>query len=298
MKISHPLTRPLALLATLLVCAPLFARAAAAHPTRRVGHSHPILVWADNFNQNALAHAAPSPANWNYITGPEHNGNKELETYCAFGSNRPPCSAKHPNSWIGTRGYLHIVAREPSPGVYTSARLNTLGLHAFRYGRIEARIKIPRGQGMWPAFWMLGDNIATVGWPKCGEFDIMENIGKTPATVYGSIHGPGFIGHHITHPYSLPSHAAFYKKFHIYGMIWSPRKVQFYVDKPSNIYATLTPADLPKGATWPFDRDKFFIILNLAIGGVWPGNPDATTHFPAQMLVDWVRVYRDPAPGK
>ncbi len=294
MKTYRSLPRLLALLAIPLACAPLCARAAAAHSSSR---RHAKLVWSDEFNQTASAHAAPRVANWNYITGPERNGNKELETYCAYGSNQPPCSASQPNSWIGG-GYLHIVAREPSPGVYTSARLNTLGLHSFRYGRIEARIKIPRGQGMWPAFWMLGNNIATVGWPGCGEFDIMENIGKTPATVYGSIHGPGFIGHHITHPYSLPSHADFYKNFHVYGMIWSPRKVQFYVDKPSNIYATLTPADLPQGATWPFDHGSFFLILNLAVGGVWPGNPDATTHFPAQMLVDWVRVYRDPAPAR
>lgn len=285
-------SRPIALLATLLCCIPLLAQ-----PAKSAGRTHSTLVWSDEFNPTTT-HAAPSSANWNYISGPEINGNKELETYCAYGSNKPPCSAKHPNSYIGRHGYLHIIARQPSPGVYTSARLNTKGLHSFQYGRVEARIKIPRGQGMWPAFWMLGDNISKVGWPKCGEFDIMENIGKTPATVYGSIHGPGFIGHIITHPYSLPSHADFYKKFHIYGMIWSPGKVQFYVDKPSNIYATLTPSDLPKGATWPFDHGKFFIILNLAVGGTWPGNPDATTHFPAQMLVDWVRVYQDSAPAK
>lgn len=282
--------RPLALLTILLFAAPLFGQ-----PARSSRAQHRTLVWADNFNSSSRA---PNPSNWNYITGPERNGNRELETYCAYGSNKSPCSARRPNSFIDRHGYLHIVARQPSPGVYTSARLNTKGLHSFQYGRIEARIKIPRGQGMWPAFWMLGDNISQVGWPKCGEFDIMENIGKTPATVYGSIHGPGFIGHIITHPYSLPNHADFYRKFHIYGMIWSPGKVQFYVDRPSNIYATLTPADLPEGAVWPFNEGKFFIILNLAVGGAWPGNPDATTHFPAQMLVDWVRVYRDPAPAK
>jgi len=291
-KTYDRLSRPLATLAILLACAPLYARAA-----KPSGPAHSTLVWSDEFNPTT-AHAAPSPANWNYIAGPRHDANMELETYCAYGSNKSPCSANHPNSFIDRHGILHIIARQPSPGVYTSARINTKGLHSFQYGRIEARIKIPRGQGMWPAFWMLGDNISQVGWPKSGEFDIMENIGKTPATIYGSIHGPGYIGGTITHPYSLPSHADFYKKFHVYGMIWSPAKVQFYVDSPSNIYATLTPADLPKGATWPFDDGKFFFILNLAVGGAWPGNPDATTHFPAQMLVDWVRVYREPASAK
>ncbi len=284
MKNSHILTRALTPLAAFLCAMSLLAQPPKSH--------HQTLVWSAEFNHHAHAKAAPSPKDWNYITGPQRNNN-ELETYCAYGSNKPPCSARHPNSFIDRHGYLHIIARQPSPGVYTSARLNTKGLHSFQYGRIEARIKIPRGQGMWPAFWMLGNNISQVGWPRCGEFDIMENIGKTPATVYGSIHGPGFIGGIITHRYSLPSHADFYKKFHVYGMIWSPGKVQFYVDKPSNIYATLTPSDLPKRATWPFDDGKFFFVLNLAVGGAWPGNPDATTHFPAQMLVDWVRVYQD-----
>lgn len=186
------------------------------------------------------------------------------------------------------------MARSQGHGVYTSARLKSEGLRSFRYGRIEARIKIPQGQGMWPAFWMLGDDMETVHWPACGEFDIMENVGKTPSTVYGSIHGNGFTGRIITNQYALPKGEAFGARFHIYGMLWSPKKVQFYVDSPGHIYATETPADLPRGAVWPFDDRDFFFVLNLAVGGGWPGHPDATTQFPQQMLVDYVRVYAEP----
>jgi len=282
MKVPLPLLRLLPLLLLLPSAAALAGTASSS------ANGAWRLVWADNFNQPGRQ---PDPANWTYDTGPRKDGNRELEIYCGYRSNHRPCSAKHPNVWV-SGGLLHIVAREPRPGVYTSARLKTEGLRSFQYGRMEARIRIPRGQGMWPAFWMLGGNIEQVGWPKCGEFDIMENIGRTPAAVYGSVHGPGFIGHIITHRYSLPNHADFYKKFHVYGMIWSPRKVEFYVDSPKNIYATETPADLPPGARWPFDDGKYFFILNLAVGGGWPGNPDAATRFPATMLVDWVRVYQ------
>lgn len=251
------------------------------------------LVWSDEFSATA-PQSRPDPANWSYETGAGGWGNQELETYCAYGSNAAPCNASQPNSWVGRDGYLHIAARRVGKDQYTSARLVSLGLQSFQYGRIEARIKIPRGQGMWPAFWMLGDDVRTAPWPACGEFDIMENIGRTPDTVYGSIHGTGFTGEIISNRYSLPNHAAFADGFHIYGMLWSPGKVQFYVDDPHNVYATETPADLPPGAVWPFDKGKFFFLLNLAVGGPWPGSPDATTQFPQEMLVDWVRVYAEP----
>jgi beta-glucanase (GH16 family) len=254
--------------------------------------THAKLVWSEEFNG---PDPAPNPSNWTYETGGGGWGNRELETYCAYGSNTAPCDSAHPNAVVGKDGYLHIVAREVSPGVYTSAGMTTQGLQSFQYGRIEARIKIPEGQGFWPAFWMLGDNVSTAHWPACGEFDIMENIGKTPSTVYGSIHGTGFTGHSITHRDSLPSGAALGDAFHIYGMLWSPRKVQFYLDSPANIYATLTPSSLPTGAVWPFDDGKFFFLLNLAVGGAWPGNPDTTTRLPAEMLVDSIRVYALPA---
>lgn len=261
------------------------------------GNMQWTLAWSDEFSNSTGANAQPNPVNWTYDTGAGGWGNQELETYCSWNSKTAPCDSSQPNAYVGTDGYLHIVARSLGNGVYTSARLKSEGLQSFQYGRIEARIQIPEGQGFWPAFWMLGDNISSVGWPACGEVDVMENVGKTPGTVYGSIHGTGFTGSLISNSYSLPAGQNFGDAFHTYGIIWSPQKIEFYVDNPSNIYATETPADLPKGAIWPFDSGKFFFILNLAIGGAWPGSPDATTHFPAQMLVDYVRVYRGTAPA-
>jgi len=253
--------------------------------------SRETLVWSDEFNLPG-PQSQPNPANWTYESHAGGWGNKELETYCAWASNAAPCAATAPSAYVGGDGYLHIVARNPADQVYTSARLKTYGLQGFKYGRIEARIKIPEGQGVWPAFWMLGDNIPTVPWPACGELDIMENIGKKPSTVYGSIHmtGANFTGHT-----DLPDGQKLASEFHVYGMIWSHEWIQFYLDSPANVYASYTPTDLPKGGVWPFDGGKFFIILNFAVGGNWPGNPDATTKFPKEMLVDYVRVYQHEA---
>jgi beta-glucanase (GH16 family) len=169
--------------------------------------------------------------------------------------------------------------------------LKTQSKFAQTYGRFEARIKIPRGQGIWPAFWMLGDDVETgSGWPKSGEIDIMENIGKEPGMVHGTIHGPGYSGEHgIGAPYSLPAGQKFADDFHIFAVEWEPETIRFYVD--GHLYATRTPADLPKGTKWVYDH-PFFVLLNLAVGGSWPGSPDASSIFPQEMLVDYVRVYR------
>lgn len=253
------------------------------------------LIWSDEFN-GATAPSAPNPQNWTYDTGGGGWGNNELETYCAYGSSSAPCDAKNPNAYVGTDGYLHIVARNPASGVYTSARMKTQGLQSFQYGRIEARIKMPVGQGMWPAFWMLGDDINAQPWPACGEMDIMESIGSKPSTNYGSIHGTGFTGTAIGTAYNLPAGQKFGDGFHTFGILWSPKLIKFYVDSPTNVYATYTPSSLPKGAVWPFDSGKFFFILNVAVGGAWPGSPDKTTVFPQEMLVDYVRVYAEPTP--
>ena len=153
---------------------------------------------------------------------------------------------------------------------------------------------MPDGQGFWPAFWMLGNNISTVKWPACGEMDIMESVGSKPSTNYGSIHGAGFIGTKIGTSYDLPDGARFGDAFHVFGILWSPELIKYYVDNPANVYATYTPSSLPKGAVWPFDTGKFFFILNVAVGGSWPGAPNSTTTFPQQMLVDYVRVYAEP----
>jgi beta-glucanase (GH16 family) len=172
---------------------------------------------------------------------------------------------------------------------YTSGRITTATSFSQAYGLFEARIKIPPGQGMWPAFWMLGNNIGSVGWPNCGEIDTMENIGREPSTVHGTIHGPG--GYSIGNGYTLPT-GKFSDNFHVFALQWSqtPAQIQFLVD--GNVYETVTPSSTGAGG-WVFNR-PFFIILNLAIGGSWPGNPDSSTPFPARMLVDYVRVYTHP----
>ena len=163
-----------------------------------------------------------------------------------------------------------------------------LFVFAVQYGKIEAHIKIPRGQGMWPAFWMLGGNDSEVGWPKCGEIDAMENIGKEASVVHGTVHGPGYSGKGgISSQHQLPGAPALADDFHIYGVEWSPESINFFIDGIS--YGAVTPASLPKGAAWVYDH-PFFLILNVAVGGGWPGNPDETTIFPQTMLVDWVRV--------
>jgi len=172
---------------------------------------------------------------------------------------------------------------------YTSARLITKGKFDRRYGKFEARIKIPRGQGMWAAFWMLGSNIETVGWAQCGEIDVMENIGREPRAIHGTIHGPGYSGANgIGAPYNLNGTPVFADDFHVYAAEWTENKIKFYVD--GNLYKTLTPKDLPAGKAWVYDH-PFFLILNLAIGGNWGGAPDGTTAFPQEMLIDYVRVY-------
>jgi beta-glucanase (GH16 family) len=247
------------------------------------------LVWSDEFDG---AGGVPDSANWKFETGGNGWGNHELETYCAPGSDVAPCKAATPNVVV-TDGYLHLVARRYAAGKWTSAQMTTKGLQSFQYGRIEARIQIPAGPGVWPAFWMLGDNVDERHWPACGELDIMENVGKEPGKIHGSVHGTGFTGTPLTTVATLPGDAEFAAGFHTYGTIWSPGKVQYYVDDPAHPYATYTRADLPQGAVWPFDDGRYFFILNLAMGGDWPGPPAATTPATVEMLVDYVRVYQD-----
>lgn len=246
------------------------------------------LVWSDEFSNSSGTNAQPDPSVWTYDTGNSGFGNNELETYCSWNSGASPCDPASPNAYVGNDGYLHIVARHPSNGVYTSARMKTQGLFSMQYGRIEARIQLPEGQGLWPAFWMLGNNIATVNWPACGEHDIMEHINApVPDWVAGSIHGTGLNGSQ-----QFPNAGQTFSAgtWHTYGMIWSKGTVSYYVDSPSNIYATFNASN--SAGTWPFDADGgAFLLLNLAVGGNWPGAPDATTPFPSEMLVDYVRIY-------
>ena len=253
------------------------------------------LLWSDEFNDAADLGPKPNPEVWTYDTGHSGFGNREFEHYCAAGDATSPCDPAHPNVFIDTDGYLHIVARQPEPGVYTSARLKSQGLFSVSPGtgtlRIEARMKLPEGQGLWPAFWTLGSSIVTDKWPACGEQDIMEHINAPkPDWIAGSLHGTK--GDTTMHYIDSPERAFSAADWHTYGILWSKGKISFYVDSPFNIYATNTPADFSRpGAVWPFDSGNVYLLLNLAVGGDWPKAPDATTKFPAEMLVDYVRVY-------
>jgi len=262
------------------------------------------LVWSDEFSNSGTTNILPNSSTWTYDTGYQCCGNNELETYCAAGSSTSPCDPSNPNAYVDATGILHIEGRNPSGTTYTSARMKTQGLFSFMYGRIEARMLLPESQGMWPAFWLLGNNIATVKWPACGELDVMEHIdGSNPPPyvggappgydwIAGSVHGGASSsaeenGSVQYHPSGFSAAA-----WHTYGMIWTKGEVQYYVDDTSNIYATYKSTDSAWSPTpWPFDQGPQFIILNLAIGGDWPGNPDATTVFPGDMQVDYVRIY-------
>lgn len=240
------------------------------------------LSWSDEFDGTSL-----DAGKWVFDIGNSNGwGNAESEYY-----------TDRPQNLTIENGNLVIHALQESYGgkTYTSARIKTYGKFSQAYGRVEARIRIPYGQGLWPAFWMLGDDINTAGWPQCGELDIMENIGKEPAIVHGTAHGPGYSGSNgIGASYSLPGNTRFADDFHVYAIEWEPAAVRWYVDNA--LYKTLTPKDLPANAKWVFDH-PFFILLNVAVGGSWPGYPDATTVFPQTMQVDYVRVYTAaPAP--
>lgn len=243
------------------------------------------LVWSDDFN--GPAGGAPDPTKWQAVSGGNGWGNDELEYY----TPRPA------NVSLDGAGHLAITARQETytgaDGVtrnYTSARIQTKSLFQTRYGTIEARIQLPVGQGLWPAFWMLGSNIDAVNWPACGEIDVMENIGSDPFTAHGTIHGPDTatgaaygLGAPVRSPTSLAA------AFHVYGITWSPNAISFSLD--GSTYETRTPSSLTGGQRWVFDQ-PFYLLLNLAVGGTWPGSPDSSTPFPATMLVDWVRVYK------
>jgi beta-glucanase (GH16 family) len=254
-----------------------------------------MLVWSDEFSNDSGAAKQPNPAIWSYDTGHSGFGNHELETYCAWGSATPPCDPASPNAFVGTDGMLHIVARQTEPGVYTSARLKSAAHFSFQYGRFEVRARVPEAQGFWPAAWLLGNNIDRVHWPACGEQDVLERVNavKDPDWNESSIHGVGFSDKNIGTIVNLPKGQAA-TGWHLYGMIWAKGSVAFYVDDPKHPYQVITTSDLAKypGSIWPFDAGQSnFILLNLAVGGDWPGAPNASTKFPAEMVVDYVRVY-------
>ena len=234
--------------------------------------------WSDEFD--GPANAAPASAKWTYDLGGGGWGNQELQTY----TNDPA------NAHLDGNGHLVIHVDRAGAG-YTSARLKTQGRFSAQYGRVEARIRLPFGQGIWPAFWMLGADFPATPWPQCGEVDIMEHVGREPSMNHGGVHGPGYSGgSSVSSVYTLPGGAKFSDDFHVFAIDWSPQSMAFSVD--GTVYRTIRPSSLPAGAPWVFDK-PFFLILNVAVGGTFPGNPDVTTQFPQEMIVDYVRV----APG-
>jgi beta-glucanase (GH16 family) len=242
------------------------------------------LTWSDEFD--GPNGSAPDPAKWTLISGGNGWGNKELEYYTA----RPQNVHVEDGNLVITALKEDYTGADGVARGFTSARMQTMGKFDQAYGRFEARIKIPEGQGIWPAFWMLGANLDEAHWPGAGEIDIMENIGREPGTVHGTIHGPGYSGAKgIGAPYSLPS-GRFADDYHVYAIEWDPNQIRFYVD--DHLYETRTPADLPQGTKWVYDH-PFFVLLNCAVGGGWPGNPDDTSTYPQKMLVDYVRVYKE-----
>jgi beta-glucanase (GH16 family) len=231
------------------------------------------IVWHDEFEGAEL-----DKSNWtfDYVA---NVGNGEWQTY----TDRPE------NVRI-ENGMLVIEAREATglTTPYSSARIKTEGLHTWQYGRFEARIKLPFGKGLWPAFWMLGDNFKDVGWPNSGEIDILE-YGKTPDRIYSTIHVPGHSGGQGIGSSLVVPVDSLRDEFHTYAIEWEQDEIRWYFDDQQ--FFKLTSADVPDA--WIFDQ-PFFIILNVAVGGTFPGYPDSKTVFPQSMLVDYVRVYQKP----
>jgi beta-glucanase (GH16 family) len=233
------------------------------------------LVMQDEFNVDG----ALDSSLWSFDVGTGDNGwgNNELQYY-----------TDRPENVIVEDGMLKITARSESfmGSPYTSARILTKGKYEKKYGRFEARMQLPWGQGMWPAFWLLGSNIDDVSWPNCGEIDIMENRGSEPTIMSGAVHGPGYSGGNaIFKPYDLVDDR-FDTGFHVFGIEWASDYINFYVDDV--LYNQITPDDVT--GTWVFDQ-PFYIVMNLAVGGSFGGPPNANTVFPQTLLVDYVRVY-------
>lgn len=232
----------------------------------------PSLVWADEFNTDG----APKSSNWAYDTGDGGWGNNEKEYYTTREENV-----------VVENGLLKITAQKENynGASYTSARLKTQGKFSFKYGKVEVKAKLPEGGGTWPAIWMLGSNITSVGWPACGEIDIMEHVGNELGKVHSTIHTPSSYGASVNTATKNVSNVS--SEFHVYGMEWNAQKIQFSID--GTVFYTYNPTD-KNNNTWPFDKEQF-IILNVAMGGNFGGDidPEFTS---GTMEVDYVRVYQ------
>ncbi len=237
---------------------------------------NPNLLWSEEFNYTGL----PDANIWNMETGGGGWGNNELQNY----------TDREDNASVGG-GYLTITAKEEVYGGrdYTSARITTQNKFDFKYGRIEARIKLPYGQGIWPAFWMLGANFNSVGWPSCGEIDIMELVGGDDRdnVSHSTLHWDN-AGQHASYGESFTlTNGIFADDFHIFSVEWDEQEIKGFVDGTQFFVADITPSGLSEF------HDNFFLILNVAVGGNWPGSPNASTTFPQTMQVDYIRVYNN-----
>ena len=240
------------------------------------------LAWSDEFE--GPAGSPVDPAVWQPEVGGHGWGNEELQYYTDGTSNAA----------LDGAGNLAIVVRRIDPELrgqfggceYTSARLITKDQMVFSYGLVQARIRLPSGRGIWPAFWMLGQDMDQVGWPQCGEIDVMENFGRHPTVVHGTVHGPGYAGPDgITASFDAGIPLA--DDFHLYSVVWEPGRIRWYLD--DQLYSTVTPDDL-QGNPWVFDHD-FFLLLNVAVGGTFSVSPGPSATFPQIMLVDYIRLY-------
>jgi len=235
------------------------------------------LVWEDNFD--GPAGELPDPTKWGFDIGTDW-GNAQLE----YDTDRPE------NASLDGNGNLVITARKESyqGSAYTSARITTEGIFEQTYGRFEASMKMPWGAGLWPAFWLLGSDVTSVSWPQCGEIDIMEYRGQEVAKIHGTVHGPGYSGSGgLSNSFELEG-GRFDTEFHLFAVEWGEDFIHWYVD--DDLYYTLEPGDLP--GNWVYDH-PFYIILNLAVGGHYVGWPNASTVFPQNLIIDYVRVYEE-----
>ncbi len=245
-----------------------------------VGSRNWQLSWSDEFE--GTAGTSPDASKWAFDIGNNGWGNQELQNY----TSRPE------NVSLDGNGNLVIIALRENLGgsQYTSARIKTQNLFSQAYGRFEARLITPYGQGVWPAFWMLGANSETVAWPQCGEIDIMELRGQQPSQINGTLHGPGYSGGSaITSIYSLTNNR-FDLGYHVFAVEWDENKIDFFVD--DYLYNRVTKSELPVNGEWVFDH-PFYMILNIAVGGNYVGFPSLQTPMPQKMTVDYVRVYTD-----
>jgi beta-glucanase (GH16 family) len=272
--------------------------------THVVGEGFPwgTPVWSDEFD--GASQQLPDPAKWAFDLDPaEGLSDRDRRVFCSpFGGAPADCDPHQSNAFLDGAGHLILRAQKNSSGVWTLVRLSTQGHKDFQYGRIEARMRMPVGAGLWPSFLMVGSNKDSVGWPASGSIDIAENVSMTassnglgPTMIRSTLHGPRFFGSNgLWHDFRLPAGARVDDgAFHTYGIVWSPGMVQFYVDDPANVYFVHEAHDIPEGGAWVFDH-PFYIQLSLSVGGDWAGPTNPSTPNPAEFVVDYIRVFKIP----